>query len=208
MRIRTIALVLLPGVIAGCGSGETKTVTETRTVTVTETTPTEVPASEEGATSSSQGDDIGKTKTSGGIKLRLISVRSSRKLRLQGGTQTESTPNGEPRTIRAKQGGRYVFVRTRITNDTKASIDITCGAPITAQVGDKEERLFDPVDELYLVKGNPGCNEKLQPGFKTTMTWPFLIPEGTRVVAFGFQDTSDMSGSEEEAAAFALPPTP
>lgn len=62
-------------------------------------------------------DDVGKTVTSGGIKLKVMSLRRASTVRYESGTQSEETPNATARTVRAPQGGHYVFVKTRLTND-------------------------------------------------------------------------------------------
>lgn len=89
--------------------------------------------------------------------------------------------------------------------DTGQGIDITCGQPITAALVDSESNNYDPVDGLYLIReGNPGCNAKLQPGFKDLMTWVFLVPPGTQPNSPAFTDTTDPVASAETAQ-IALP---
>lgn len=197
--MRSPAWPVLGLLLVGCGSGETKTETEKATPSGTGTIK---------ATPEPQGDDLGKTFASGGIKLKVLSVRASRTLQYEGGTQSEQTPNAETRTIKAKQGGRYVYVKTRLTNDTSGGIDLTCSFPVDAKAVDDEGRQFDPDDGLSQIKGNPACNDMVQPGFKTTMTWVYLVPPGATVTQFAFSDVSDVNAPPEEPAVIAVPPTP
>ena len=68
--------------------------------------------------------------------------------------QSDGTPNGEARTVSARHGGRYVFVRTGLHNDTSGRIDLTCGFLVDAKQFDTEARSFDPIDGLSQIRGN------------------------------------------------------
>lgn len=103
------------------------------------------------------------------------------------------TPDAKPRTRRAKQGGRFVYVTTRITNKTRVGLDLTCGLPVSTRLVDSESRNFEPIDGLYLIAGNPGCNENLDPGFRDRMTWVYLVPRGAVVDSFAFADFTDLT---------------
>lgn len=201
MLERTCSIVLVTAglaVLAGCGDDETPTVAKTTPSPAATATPT--PAATPDPTPEPTPDDqVGETVTSGGIKLRVLDFRASRTIKYQGGVQSSVTPDANPKTVKAPQGGRYFFVRTRLENDTKGAIDITCSYEIVATALDAEDREYQPVDELFQLRGNPRCNDKVQPGFKTTMTWAFLIPKGARVDRFTFQDVTEAleSGTEE-----------
>lgn len=127
---------------------------------------------------------IGRPARSGGIKLTVLSADAKSTLRY-------TDDLGEAKTKRAKQGGRYVFVKTRITNDTSQGLDLTCDFQVDGKLVDDSGREFDPIDELYSIKGNPECNDMLQPGFKDQMTWVYLVPRGADVSSFAFSDVTD-----------------
>ena len=197
-RLRGLVLVLVVTCGACGGDTETRTVTVTQTVTAPPATtePATAPDAQDAPAASS--DDVGKTVRSGGIKLKVVSTRSARSLQML-------DDYGEPtRTLRAKQGGRYVVVKTRLTNDAARGIDLTCSYEVDAKLLDAEDRQFDPIDSLYEVPGNPECNEMLQPGFKTTMTWVYLVSPGSDITTFAFVDVTDPD-EEAEPAFVTLP---
>lgn len=205
MRMLLVLVLLSMLALVGCGGGETTTVTETVTVnssaTGTETTET--------TDESPSASDIGTTAVSGGIHMKLLKVSTSRTVNYRGGMSTDVTPGGEPASHKAPQGGRYVFVKTTVENKTSGGIDITCSYPIRTRVESDDGTEYDPIDSLFLIPGNPECNDSLQHGFKATVTWVFLISKDTRVGKFTFRDVSDESSSdEEETATFEFPPVP
>jgi hypothetical protein len=203
-----VASVLTTAIgVAACGSTTTKTVTVASTETETVTVPigdlardstTETAAAP--ATHSSHGTGKHAVAKSGGITLRVLSAHTSPTVHYIGGTQdADVTPNATAVTDKAPQGGHYEYVRTRVTNNTPEGIDLTCEDPVTAAVLDGSGREFDPVDGLYLIAGNPGCNKMLQPGFKDEMTWVFLLPKGAHAETFSFTDTTDFNADEDPA---------
>jgi hypothetical protein len=78
-------------------------------------------------------------------------------------------------------------------NNAKASLDLTCGLPVTTALVDDQQRNFDPIDDLYKLKGNPECNDNLQPGFESDMTWVYRAPTTAKILGWGFQDSTDPS---------------
>lgn len=181
--------------LTACGSTKTTTVTKTKTVTV-ETAPTATTDN----SASKPYSEVGELAKSGGIRLRVTAVRSAPAVMYESGTASQITPNATARTVKATQGGRYYFVKTRLKNETSAGIDLTCSLPVQAQLGDEDNRTFDPIDGLAQIAGNPECNANVQPGFSTTMTWVFLVPKGAFIKAFVFADMTDPSADEDFAA--------
>jgi hypothetical protein len=211
-RLFLAALVVGVFPLAACGEQQPEP-SSAASSTSSNTTPrpggqAEVPTNSP-TDSKSPPSEIGRTKTSGGIELRVVGVRSAKTLRYVGGTQTDVTPDAVAVSKRAPQGGSYVFVRTRVKNDTKRGIDITCGYAIEAKAIDSDDREFDPVDDLFLIAGNPGCNDNLQPGFRATMTWAFLVPSGVVINGFKFADVTDAAdgGTGADPEYVLLPPT-
>lgn len=96
----------------------------------------------------------------------------------------------------ADAGGRFTVIKATVKNVGKVSLDLTCGWPIELKLVDLEERLYDPVESLYEVEGNPECNSQLQPGFASEVTYPFLVPTDAQVNGLIFRDTnSDFTAS-------------
>jgi hypothetical protein len=211
MRLLAAIFVLtLPIAIAACGSAATQTVTvastvtEIQTVTVPvgslpeDTAPASTPA---GPPANPKGTrPAGGVGKSGGITLRVLSAHPSKTLHYVGGTQEAGvTPDGNPVTKKAPQGGHYEYVRTRLTNHTSKGIDLTCGAPVTATVTDDAGDDFDAVQGLDEIQGNPSCNVNLEPGFQHRMTWVFLLPRGAHATSFSFTDTTDFNVTNDSA---------
>jgi len=160
-------------------------------------TPAEVPAGEPSAEDAPLEDGgettkLGEAARSGGIKLTVVRATEAPSLRY-----TDDT--GKARTKKAKQGGSYVSVKTRITNDTSRGIDLTCSFEVDGKIVDDSGREFDPIDELYSVPGNPECNDMLQPGFKENMTWVYLVPDADEVSSFQFSDVTDLDAEHAPA---------
>jgi hypothetical protein len=62
-----------------------------------------------------------------------------------------------------------------------------------SELVDDQDRQFDPIDDLYKLKGNPECNDQLQPGFESDMTWVYRLPSSANVVGWAFQDFTDVA---------------
>jgi hypothetical protein len=191
---RNLVAGLLVGLVLGVGgtllldggdSDSSEATTSTVAAAPTESTPTDVTS-----TTASGG---GKSAVSGGIALTVRGAHASPTITYEGGTDSDVTPNGEAKTVKAPQGGRYIYVDTTITNNTSKGIDLTCSGPVEAKVADDEGREFDADQNLYLIAGNPGCNALTQPGFDAKMTWVFLVPPDAKVVSFKFADTTDFA---------------
>jgi len=62
-----------------------------------------------------------------------------------------------------------------------------------SELVDDQDRQFDPIDDLYKLKGSPECNDQLQPGFESDMTWVYRLPSSANVVGWAFQDFTDVA---------------
>jgi hypothetical protein len=187
----------LTEMLVGCG-GSTKTVTVTSPAAATHSRTT-------AERSRTPVPRLPARAVSGGIEIRVLKVYALSSLRYEGGTQSELTPDAQPRRVTAPQGGRYVYVRAIVKNNTSAGIDLTCGYPVDAKLIDAAGRAFDPDSGLYQLAGNPGCNDLVQPGFRAAMRWVYLVPRGAVATEFEFSDVSDI-GSPAAVAAIPLPP--
>ena len=91
-------------------------------------------------------------------------------------------------TTTARDGGKFVVIQTEVTNEGQKDMDLTCGFAIQAELQTDPTASYKPIDSLYLVPGNPECNDQLGAGFDTSMTWVFEIPKNRKVTTFGFAD--------------------
>ena len=140
---------------------------------------------------------VGEPVRSGGIELTVTGARAESSL-------SYTDVLGDRKTEKAKQGGRYVFVETKIKNSTSRGIDLTCSFEVDGKVVDDSGREFDTVEELSGIRGNPECNDMLEPGSKDTMIWVYRVPDGAEVSSFRFSDVSDLE-TEHAPAEVELP---
>jgi hypothetical protein len=99
--------------------------------------------------------------------------------------------------VPAAAGGRFVIVRTDVTNNATTSIDLTCGYPVATKLVDSHGRRYDPVHDLaWVLPNNPECNANTNPGFTVPMTWAYLVPSNAKVIGFEFQDVTDFKSRQ------------
>lgn len=142
--------------------------------------------------STATGDSIGRTFRHLGIAITLLDAAWSFIIYLNNsrfGSGMEYEPHEQ---VAAGDGAKFVTVTTRVLNDGKESIDLTCGRPVATYLIDERERRFDPIGELNKIPGNPECNYHLQPGFAADMTWIYRVPLEACISAFEFEDATDL----------------
>lgn len=184
MKVRLSALVgaaLLTGALAtGCSSSDDSPAGESSASAV------EVP----GMGTAVKGDGATVTVTSA-YETNSVDLYSDR----------GSWASGEERpteATEARDGGKYVVVQTTVVNDTDTDMDLTCrstGGYVDAVLQTDPKALYQPIDELRLVPGNPECNAELGSGFDDEMTWIFLVPKDRTAVSFNF--LTDGSGKDD-----------
>jgi hypothetical protein len=135
----------------------------------------------------------GENFRNGGIVISIIDVRVSPSVRLNKSGYRAGSGLDVLSDVSAGPGAKYITVQTRVFNDGRGSIDLTCGYPIRNHVIDERGRKFDSIDQLYQIPGNPECNANLQPGFEGDMTWIYRVPAEAEIVGFAFGDISDFS---------------
>lgn len=189
MKLSALVFLVLSIALVGCG-GSTN-VSSNSTSTSTE--------SASGGEDEIQATPRGEWDQSGDVSVKITSVKTTNSLKYVGGTYSEETPKGEPRIVKAKQGGRYIYVRTVVENNGTQGLDLTCGGPIDAILVAEDQSEYSPVDGLSQIAGNPECNVDLGPGFKDSMTWAFLVPGDARPLAFGFADINDLDTTYSSA---------
>lgn len=97
-----------------------------------------------------------------------------------------------------------MLLTTQVTNNSKKGLDLTCGGPVQIRVYNDKEQEYSPVDDLYQIKGNPECNSRLDPGFSASMTWAFLVPSTSKMIAASFYNINDLATVTREPTFIAL----
>lgn len=121
---------------------------------------------------------VGEPVENAGTKLTVDAVSTQ-----------NSIPMDDSELASPPEGGEFFVVEATVENTGQTSQDLTCSWPIEIYAVDGQGRQFDPVESLYSYEGNPECNDQLQPGFSTQMTWPFAIPEDAEIDHILFRDT-------------------
>ncbi len=138
-------------------------------------------------------NQVGQQFTNLGATVTVTMVRSASSIVLNESNFRPGSGRESYTDTPAGSGASYVIVKAHVVNNAKKSMDLTCGLPIRTVLIDDRNRNFDPIQSLYKVKGNPECNEALQPGFAADMTWVYRVPTGTHVLGWAFEDTTDLS---------------
>ena len=166
------AAILTGALAAGCTSDDSGDAGESTTTTSTSTAP--------------EHEGMGVAVKGHGVTLTVNAAYETDKIELNpSGWKAGSRPT---ETTTARDGGKFVVVQTEVTNDGRTDMDLTCGFAVQAELQTDPAATYKPIDSLYLVPGNPECNDQLGAGFDTTMTWVFEIPKNREAVTFGFTD--------------------
>ncbi|WP_194235931.1 DUF4352 domain-containing protein [Streptomyces acidicola] len=147
------------------------------TVTVTETAAPEADTAEaeDAATTTVETDfKVGEKADNGGAVVKITKVVESNTITLAGAQKN------------AGDGAKYVTLKTVVTNETKASMDLTCSLPIVSALIDDQDRRYDTIENLYEVADNPECNAQLQPGFKDDMQFVYRVPKDAKITMWEF----------------------
>lgn len=192
MLVMLIAAAALGAVVAVLLVG---TPTRTTSPDAAAPPPEARPAASPSSTPAPPPAQVGHTVSNGGITLTVTAARTVESIDMnqsnfRPGSGYETYTKTEP-----EQGGAFVVIETHIINYGQTSLDLTCSWPIDAKLVDDRDRKFDPIHELYKLKGNPECNKQLQPGFEDDMTYVFLVPADAKIVTWGFHDVTNPSGS-------------
>ncbi len=158
------------------------------------------PSTSAAPSSSAAADDdtppraqVGQPATNQGVTLTVTNAFVTDTIELNETNYAPGSGYEEYTPTPPDAGGKYVVVQTHIVNNAQTSMDLTCGYPIATSIVDTQERYFDTIDALYKLRGNPECNDQLQPGFEADMTYVFMVPANAQVDAFGFADATDFS---------------
>lgn len=183
-----LAAVVCAALLAACSSSPT---TSAATTTTTATTPPAQP------TTSAQpaAAVVGQIVTNKGVTLTVTKVSSPATIDMNESGSIQGSGYEKYTKKSPQAGGKFVQVDTHIVNDAQVSMDLTCSLPVLTKLVDSRQRNFDPIDDLYKLRGNPECNKQLQPGFESDMTWVYEIPTSAVVAGFAFKDLTDMSNA-------------
>lgn len=125
----------------------------------------------------------------GGVTLTVDEVVESPSTLLEpDGVKKGAYPPEEEKPKNKK--AKFVKVKTTVRNDSKSPWDLTCDYAVGTVLLDKDGRQYDEIESLYRVPENPDCNDSLGPGFDTTMSWIYEVPENSEITRFGFFDPS------------------
>lgn len=125
---------------------------------------------------------IGEPIPAPGFVMTIKKVDESPQILVNETDYIAGSPNARYTPRKPDAGGKFVILRTRIENKAQESFDLTCSFPIDIKVFNTESQQYDPIDNLYEIKGNPECNSQLQPGFKSKMTYAFMVPNEAKIV--------------------------
>ena len=139
--------------------------------------------------------EVGQTVSNRGITLTVTAARPVESIEMNESNFRVGSGYEKYTKTPPEQGGKFVMIETHIVNNGQSSLDLTCSFPIDAKLVDDRDRNFDPIQDLYKLKGNPECNKQLQPGFEDDMTYVYLVPAEAAIAGWGFQDVTDYSGS-------------
>jgi hypothetical protein len=139
--------------------------------------------------------EVGQTVSNGGITLTVTGAGVVESVEMNESNFRPGSGYETYTETRPQQGAKFVMIQTRIFNSGKSSIDLTCSWPVDAKLIDALDREFDPIDDLYKLKGNPECNYQLQPGFEAEMTYVHLVPETAAIAAWSFRDTAELGST-------------
>lgn len=185
MRAAALALLIPALIIAGCADSPAPTAAapSTNAPRPTTATPTTTPEPQIAA--------VGDTVTNGGITLTLVSAGSIDTIELNKSGYRPGSGYEDYTVTAPDPGGRFVAVQTHIVNNSRVSLDLTCSLPIDTILVDAQSREFDPIDSLHELRGNPECNDQLQPGFEADMTYVYLVPATAQVTGWVFADIAE-----------------
>ena len=90
----------------------------------------------------------------------------------------------------AGAGDKYVMVSTHIVNSESKPMDVSCGVPLKTFAVDDQGHQYPPMDQLFKFKGNPQCDEAIEPGQAADMTWIYRVPAAAHMVSWQFQENN------------------
>lgn len=133
---------------------------------------------------------LGRPVRNAGITLTVDKVGYPATYQRLSNNMQKDSEYAEYSTVSPRANGKFVQIDATVLNSGVTAIDLTCSWPVNAVVVDTQGRNYKPVDSLHELQGTPGCNDDLNPGFDSPMTWIFEVPSTANVTLFGFADTN------------------
>jgi hypothetical protein len=184
VRGAAFALTALAAVvISACGAPPAPTVTVQVETSAPSPSPTPEPRS------------VGEQVSNGGITLTVKAARTASSIDLNESNYRPGSGFEKYTKTPAGDGAKFVVVETHVVNNAKTSLDLTCSLPVNTKLVDAQERQFDAIDSLYKLNGNPECNDQLQPGFESDMTWVYRVPSTANIIGWAFQDFTEFASA-------------
>ncbi|WP_156892771.1 DUF4352 domain-containing protein [Corynebacterium sputi] len=172
-RWRLLAAILtIPMLVTACASDADE--------------PAESSAPETTTSSAAPSGTIGEPVVADGVTMTVTALTESEQLSLTAEGFEEGTMPEE--TVEARDGGKFFRVDTEVENTGKEPWDLTCSFSVQTELFSSDDRQYTDIGDLYRVPGNPTCGDPLNPGFSTTMSWIYEVPESFEVGYLGFAD--------------------
>lgn len=156
-------------------------------------------------TENSSSGKIGQRLVNGGVTLTATKAEIVESIPMNRSGYETGTEYAKITHEKPEKGGKFLRVDTLVENTSSVSMDLTCGWPIDTKIIDSQKREFDKIDDLYELENNPICNDGLQPGFKATMSFVYLLPEDATATGMTFRDSFDESESGKTTITFDQP---
>lgn len=136
---------------------------------------------------------VGDTVASGGATLTLLSFGQVPSVAVnntyyQQGSGYESYIDQAPAS-----GSSYYQLTATVKNDGTENMDLTCSLGVDIRLLSSKNEKYDPIDDLYKIKGNPECNHFMQPGYSENMTWVYQVPQDRHIVGAFFTQPFDQT---------------
>lgn len=182
-RLLAVSAIIITLLLSACGSdsNSSESTTSSSATGSSTTTPTETKKVPETA-------QIGDTLEEGGVKLTLNSFEEVSSVDVnQSGFKTGSGYETITQ-LTAEEGTKLYRADTTIENTDRTSMDLTCSYEVDIKVLSDKDQEYLPLENMHEIVGNPGCNDQLQPGFSTEMSWIFKLPADSKAIALFFVD--------------------
>ena len=147
-------------------------------------------ASPQGASQPAAPSRVGQPATSVGVAVTVTRVAAAPSVALNQSGYLPGSGYDTYTDTPAGAGEKYVLVSTHITNNQAKPLDLACGMPLKTFATDDQGHRYAPKDQLFKLKGNPQCDEAIEPGQAGDMTWIYRVPADAHVVSWQFQENS------------------
>jgi hypothetical protein len=133
---------------------------------------------------------IGQQATNLGAAVTVTSVTAAPSIALnQSGYRPGSGYEAYTDTP-AGAGEKYVLVSAHVVNNEQKPMDLSCAVPLKTFAMDDQSHQYAPMDQLFKLKGNPQCDEAVDPGQAADMTWVYRVPAEAHMVGWEFQENN------------------